>query len=515
MSGELPVRDEMVALVESVCNGTVSDDDRKHLDAALLDDPVAQQFFLEYCELHVQLYAVNGMNRTLNNVRLALAADQNVESEGVAGDKDSLPLRLVPSRPARQGLRQAIRSLARPTPFSLLTALCVVVGTIFALSWVYLEGDGQRMVMPVGGDRAKPNLVAWVNHAENCRWASGAIVRHRGDELFETDVLELAEGTIKITYKSGTTVLLQGPARFRLGADDHGTLTEGKLTAYVPTGAEGFTIDTLAAKIVDLGTKFGVSVAKTSSTLIYVFNGRVEAHQLNSVGALIRTHRLDAGQAMRFRLGQPIQQLADEQLRRFVLTLPKWRQSPDSRSIVVSTGAVKNRNGSFNIGFWFDVGDKPITINALGVYDKDGDGLAASHEVGIWDSGTVPLRSVTVPVGTAGQLDDVFRYMSVPDLTLKANTTYWIGAADFTVDPFNDSDGLSAVGYVNGPEVIRTFTTFAEGTSLVKPTVRSNGNTFGRWAGANATFLESPSVPEDVNEDDAGRRQTEGQMTEE
>ena len=55
--------------------------------------------------------------------------------------------------------------------------------------------------------------------------------------------------------------------------------------------------------------------------------------------------------------------------------------------------------GGFVIGYQFDVGAAPVTINALGAYDAGGAGLVTAHDVGIWDSGTTLFRSVTVPAG--------------------------------------------------------------------------------------------------------------------
>ena len=65
-------------------------------------------------------------------------------------------------------------------------------------------------------------------------------------------------------------------------------------------------------------------------------------------------------------------------------------------------------------GWLFSVLD-PIVVTQLGVYDDSGDGLMASHEVGIWEWTTQRLLvSATVPDGDQTVILDDFRYIDVP-----------------------------------------------------------------------------------------------------
>ena len=49
-------------------------------------------------------------------------------------------------------------------------------------------------------------------------------------------------------------------------------------------------------------------------------------------------------------------------------------------------------------------------VNWLGYYDKDGDGLANSHQVALWGGNNNLLASVTVPAGTAAPLVNGYRW---------------------------------------------------------------------------------------------------------
>src|ERR1019366_4282792 len=98
-----------------------------------------------------------------------------------------------------------------------------------------------------------------------------------------------------------------------------------------------------------------------------------------------------------------------------------------------------------------------IQVSALGLYDNfsiysggfPGDGLVEQHPIGIWDisSPSDPLVSALIPAGTAAQLMNGFRYVSVGPVVLPAGHDYVIGALylsqdlkpmDFTTQAINN-----------------------------------------------------------------------------
>ena len=85
---------------------------------------------------------------------------------------------------------------------------------------------------------------------------------------------------------------------------------------------------------------------------------------------------------------------------------------------------------SYTFGWSFTVGDSDVSIAALGIWDKGGDGLFSNHDVGIWSGPGEPITTVTVFNGVQSPLRDGFRYENITGgpLTLSANTTYYIGA---------------------------------------------------------------------------------------
>lgn len=88
----------------------------------------------------------------------------------------------------------------------------------------------------------------------------------------------------------------------------------------------------------------------------------------------------------------------------------------------------------YTLAYKFTVGDTPITVTKLGVFDYGADGLTDSHEVAIWEEGnTNAVARVTVVTNSPadGPVIDgshCFRYEAVSEVTLYANTSYRIGA---------------------------------------------------------------------------------------
>jgi len=94
-------------------------------------------------------------------------------------------------------------------------------------------------------------------------------------------------------------------------------------------------------------------------------------------------------------------------------------------------GAERN-DFSGTVGYEFTTGSTAVTIKALGMFDQNIDGLATSHQVGLWVGGDGPhtlLGSVTVASGTTDPLIGFYRYHDLATaVTLQPNQTYWVAA---------------------------------------------------------------------------------------
>ncbi|MCK5942239.1 MAG: hypothetical protein KAI24_09750 [Planctomycetes bacterium] len=84
---------------------------------------------------------------------------------------------------------------------------------------------------------------------------------------------------------------------------------------------------------------------------------------------------------------------------------------------------------------WRFTADEDVYVTSVGLWDRQGNGFAASHELRIWTSnGATELLATQIPSGTAAspagpsQGQGRFRYIEVPELLLRAGNQYVIGA---------------------------------------------------------------------------------------
>ncbi len=121
------------------------------------------------------------------------------------------------------------------------------------------------------------DAVAVITRMVNAEWEAGSDGFVSGS-LLEPCILRLKSGLIQIEFYSGATCIVEGPAVFEIKSDNHGTCHRGKVRSYVPDVAHGFVVDSAEAKVVDLGTEFGIRVDGDGVSEIQVFDGSVEVH---------------------------------------------------------------------------------------------------------------------------------------------------------------------------------------------------------------------------------------------
>lgn len=105
-------------------------------------------------------------------------------------------------------------------------------------------------------------------------------------------VLALTFGFAELRLSNQVRLVLEAPVRLRLESERRVRLESGRVVAEVPPAARGFTIDTPPARVVDLGTEFGVGVREDGATEVQVFRGEVVADCKGT------KHHLEAGRAL-------------------------------------------------------------------------------------------------------------------------------------------------------------------------------------------------------------------------
>lgn len=97
----------------------------------------------------------------------------------------------------------------------------------------------------------------------------------------------LKSGLMELTFASGVRTIIEGPASIQVDGNNEATMQSGRLVAEVPKGAEGFTVNYDAGKVVDLGTEFALYIPEDSKLAeVGVFKGEVEIYNTNDVSPI-------------------------------------------------------------------------------------------------------------------------------------------------------------------------------------------------------------------------------------
>ncbi|QDT32673.1 FecR family protein [Thalassoglobus polymorphus] len=114
----------------------------------------------------------------------------------------------------------------------------------------------------------------------------------------------LMSGMIEVEFPAGASVIMEGPAVFRISSDESLALDVGRCSVHAPPGAEGFRIDTPNTRIVDRGTRFAVNVSESTETDVQVLEGAADVYDVDQNGKVDQDRssetRLAIGEAKRF-----------------------------------------------------------------------------------------------------------------------------------------------------------------------------------------------------------------------
>jgi FecR protein len=124
----------------------------------------------------------------------------------------------------------------------------------------------------------EPSPVATLVKAQSCKWGNSALPTVEGGLLIP-GMLDLVEGMATLHFKSGAEVIMEAPVSLEVLSSMECRVRKGTVVADVPDQAKGFTIYTPETKVVDWGTRFGVSAGDDGKCLVHVIKGLVEVQR--------------------------------------------------------------------------------------------------------------------------------------------------------------------------------------------------------------------------------------------
>ncbi|QDT65749.1 FecR domain-containing protein [Calycomorphotria hydatis] len=270
MSKQSGIRGELLTLADAMLNGVADQSMARRLSELLREDLMYRQWYIEYVDLRAAVLEHSERRTEAVCVKeLLMEASGRIQNTG------------------RNRHRVAYLFAA-----SAALMLMLVIGATFAML-----------------DFAPAKAGKLVGLTADAKWAGREYVP--GDLVLERMTVTLEAGIATFELNDGALVSIQGPATIEATSGEETQLISGLLHAIVPKQAIGYTVHTVDAEVIDLGTEFTVERNNEFGTRVAVMQGKVDARLIEGAG-LDSSFELTAGRAMKFQTGTGLaKELAD------------------------------------------------------------------------------------------------------------------------------------------------------------------------------------------------------------
>jgi ferric-dicitrate binding protein FerR (iron transport regulator) len=508
---------EIKQLADRACDGHFSEFDSAQLGELLSRDPIARSWYLAYMRLNACLDYDANLSSVLGQASVPSDAPAvgistvcSEETQAVANPRGT-NLRATRWSRSRTWLRRHRYSAAS------ITAVAVAFYGVFVLlAWNLRPEVVRRATSPESSSPAAA-VVATITAEQDCVWQADSRAKkpYVGRRLHTDESLQLRTGVAELAFADGAQVVLEGPCRFELQTAGKGYLRSGKLAAHVPLRAVGFEVETPTARVVDLGTDFGLEV-NSQETKLAVIEGKVDLFPAASVGKDSRTpqriRRVVAGEAVTISTrANGVAIVRETKFDAGVSAMvPKAPRSANPSQVVayqVSENSAGNQRDFLGaVGLDFEV-RKPIRVFSLGVFDHLGDGIdsSTSPTVQLWsryvyssaneisdDDGFAVLGSVVFTARDPGELKlgHRFKPLSKPiDLPVGSYSIVAYGLS--SANPFITFEGDHDVDFSRNPNWMGSNNTTSGNNYGWSSSTNEAGMTVGEVGGTFAAQVDS------------------------
>ena len=267
MSQENHNQEELHYLLGELCNGTLSETEHARLQAILKADALAREEYLDYVDLHLDLKRISAPVGDLpldsdRVVKAILETPIHREFRLPECESESMGWKLIPRRSRTKLHWAALATVA--------AAILILVGPL----WLSQRkpsgfGSGTQIGSAKSTSQVRLTQVASAKFFGEPNPTLQSIIPF-GHEY------ALSEGMISLLFPAGATAIIESPAIFEISDDARLMMKTGVCSVHAPEGAQGFRVDTPMANVVDLGTRFVLSVAQSGETKVQVVEGEAD-----------------------------------------------------------------------------------------------------------------------------------------------------------------------------------------------------------------------------------------------
>lgn len=258
--------EELKVLIESAMEGSLTAEQEDRLNQMLEEDPSLRRLYCEYIQLSVLLEQV-----AVEIPAVHLWESEAVLDEGLWGklalEEQRAPKveRFVPPKePEKEEHPPAVKTVRPPvSKLSIVSLLLSSAALIFVVVYAHFVS------LKRGID------VATLTDSSEAVWADPTLSLPKLSRLSTHQRLILSTGLVSVKTDQGALLTFEGPAEFELKTGQELLLHYGRLYARISPEGVGFTVQTPSAKIIDMGTEFGVQADVNGSSELHVLKGAV------------------------------------------------------------------------------------------------------------------------------------------------------------------------------------------------------------------------------------------------
>lgn len=248
-------------LINKSLDGTITPSEFEELSRLIKSDSQCADYYVSSIQIH---YAFTKARRLFREHMGDTLSDSGVLLQKLAEYEKTAPV--IPIEKVRiqaEPLPDAAPKAAvrRISKLPIITAIASCAALLLVFAYVYLNPQAAE--------------VATLVDSIGAEWSDAESSMPVGARLLtEQKPMILSQGIIKVLYDNDVEVVLEGPAEFQIRSVKELSLKTGSLFTRVSDAGKGFTILTQHARIVDLGTEFGVSADTQNKTQLHVFKGK-------------------------------------------------------------------------------------------------------------------------------------------------------------------------------------------------------------------------------------------------
>lgn len=281
---------QLYDLITASIEGDILPEQFLHLKALLRSHPKAMRYYVDYITILTHIRASDSIDQVTDHESFDAAFWELLSRhENVAPAIDMPPIRPRQDDDVMHAVERPaeVHKIRKTSIFSLIaSAAAVVFLVLFA-----------RFAPPKSGVP-----VATLHDSINASWADTHRSMRNGTRLeTSAELLLLRGGLATLVFDNDARIVIEGPAEFQILTSDQVKLNYGRVYAIIPPQAYGFQVTTPDAKIIDLGTEFGIQQDMFGNTELHVISGktslisRIHGNQINAYVEAGGAKRLDVG----------------------------------------------------------------------------------------------------------------------------------------------------------------------------------------------------------------------------